>query len=260
MSACKVMGGNQYLGLVAGGIVINLGGLAGASMGFLGLTFTNGRGGTLSALAAGALIAIVERWIKKRTPDALKVHLPSLGAIVVVGLLTMLRLVGQLDLPGLMLNASVLTQQQVEHQVKLLRAQYPNLRLRGHHNYYPLPESGLSLGFLLRRTRQYTALGIPVTACVAAHHAPRLPLACGLPTVEAYRTLHPGEAALRLVTTGVIDDVLIGDPFASGDELAGVALACGGGVPVLRVRPDDGVTAQERRIAFAAPHHANTLF
>ena len=168
----------------------------------------------------------------------------------------MLRLVGQLDLPGLMLNASVLTQQQVEHQVKLLRAQYPNLRLRGHHNYYPLPESGLSLGFLLRRTRQYTALGIPVTACVAAHHAPRLPLACGLPTVEAYRTLHPGEAALRLVTTGVIDDVLIGDPFASGDELAGVALACGGGVPVLRVRPDDGVTAQERRIAFAAPHHA----
>lgn len=89
MSACKVMGGNPYLGLVAGGIVINLGGLAGASMGFLGLTFTNGRGGTLSALAAGALIAIVERWIKKRTPDALKVHLPSLGAIVVVGLLTM---------------------------------------------------------------------------------------------------------------------------------------------------------------------------
>ena len=168
----------------------------------------------------------------------------------------MLRLVGQLSLPGLMLNASVLTQQQVEHQVKLLRAQYPNLRLRGHHNYYPLPESGLSPGFMLRRTRQYTALGIPVTACVAAHHARRLPLACGLPTVEAYRTLHPGEAAFRLVSTGVVDDVLIGDPFASEDELAGVALACRGGVPVLRVQLDVGVPAQEQQIAFAAPHHA----
>lgn len=89
VSACKVMGGNPYLGLVAGGIVINVGGLAGASMGIMDLTFTNGRGGTLAALAAGALIAVVERWIKKHTPDALKVHLPSLGAIVIVGLLTM---------------------------------------------------------------------------------------------------------------------------------------------------------------------------
>lgn len=168
----------------------------------------------------------------------------------------MLRLVGQLGLPGLMLNASVLTRQQVEHQVKLLRARYPNLQLRGHHNYYPLPESGLSLGFAAQRARQYAAFGIPVTACVAAHHAPRLPLACGLPTVETTRTLHPGEAALQLVATGVIDDVLIGDPFASEDELAGVALACRGGVPVLRVQPEDGATAQERQIAFAAPHHA----
>ncbi len=87
--AARVMGGNMYLGLVAGGIVTNVGGLAGAAMGFMGLTFVNGRGGTLAALAAGALIAVVEKWIKKHCPDALAVHLPSLGAIVVVGLITM---------------------------------------------------------------------------------------------------------------------------------------------------------------------------
>lgn len=87
--AARVMGGNIYLGLVAGGIVTNVGNLAGASMGLFGLTFLNGRGGTLAALAAGALIAVVERWIKKRCPDALKIHLPSLGSIVVVGLATM---------------------------------------------------------------------------------------------------------------------------------------------------------------------------
>ena len=88
MQAAKVMGGNPYLGLVAGGIIINLGSLAGMEMGFLGLTFANGRGGTLAALAAGAMIAVVEREVKKRIPDALKVHVPSIVSIVVVGLIT----------------------------------------------------------------------------------------------------------------------------------------------------------------------------
>lgn len=88
MSAAKVMGGNPYLGLVAGGIIINLGALAGTGMGFLGLVFTNGRGGTLAALAAGALIAVVEREIKKRVPDALKIHVPALLSIIIVGLIT----------------------------------------------------------------------------------------------------------------------------------------------------------------------------
>jgi sucrose PTS system EIIBCA or EIIBC component len=89
MQSAKVMGGNPYLGLVAGGIVTNVAGLNGAAMGFLGLTFLSGRGGTLAALAAGALIAVVEKWIKKRTPDALRVHFPALVSVVVVGLITL---------------------------------------------------------------------------------------------------------------------------------------------------------------------------
>lgn len=89
VQSAKVMGGNPYLGLVAGGIVTNVGGLAGVPMGFLGLTFVNGRGGTLAAMAAGVLIAIVEKWIKKHCPDALKVHFPALGSVVIVGLITL---------------------------------------------------------------------------------------------------------------------------------------------------------------------------
>lgn len=87
MSAAKVMGGNPYLGLVAGGIIINLGGLVGTN-GLFGVSIVNGRGGTLAALFAGALIAIVERKIRKHVPDALKIHIPPLVSIVVVGLLT----------------------------------------------------------------------------------------------------------------------------------------------------------------------------
>ncbi|NCB32661.1 MAG: hypothetical protein EOM64_02055 [Erysipelotrichia bacterium] len=89
MQAAKVMGGNPYLGLVAGGIIINLGSLAGTDMGIFGLKFTNGRGGTLAALAAGALIAWLEIRIKKHTPDALKIHMPSLLAIIITGLVTL---------------------------------------------------------------------------------------------------------------------------------------------------------------------------
>ena len=88
MSAAKVMGGNPYLGLIAGGIITNLGSLAGMEVGILGLVFTNGRGGTLAALAAGALIAVVKRGVKKRVRDALTIHVPSLISIIIVGLVT----------------------------------------------------------------------------------------------------------------------------------------------------------------------------
>lgn len=85
-SAAKVMGGNPYLGLVAGGIVSNLGSLAGTP-GLFGTTITNGRGGTLAALLGGVLIAVVEKSVRKHTPNALKIHIPPLVSIVVVGMI-----------------------------------------------------------------------------------------------------------------------------------------------------------------------------
>lgn len=86
-SAAKVMGGNPYLGLVAGGIIINLGSLAG-TQGLFGVTIVNGRGGTLAALGAGILIAVIEKNVKKHCPDSLKIHVPPVVSIIVVGLLT----------------------------------------------------------------------------------------------------------------------------------------------------------------------------
>lgn len=86
--AAKVMGGNPYLGLVAGGIVTNVAGLNGVAMGFLGLSFVSGRGGTLAAIAAGALIAVVEKKVKKHTPNAFRIHFPALVSVVFVGIVT----------------------------------------------------------------------------------------------------------------------------------------------------------------------------
>lgn len=89
MSACKGLGGNPYLGLVGGGIVTSVGALEGAPMGFMDLTFANGRGGVMAALFAGALMAIVEKWVRKRVPDSLSIHVPSLVSIVLVGMVTL---------------------------------------------------------------------------------------------------------------------------------------------------------------------------
>ena len=86
-SAAKTMGGNPYLGLVAGGIIINLGSLAGTE-GLFGVIVKNGRGGTLAALAAGALIAVVEKKVREKCPNALRIHIPPLVSILVVGLVT----------------------------------------------------------------------------------------------------------------------------------------------------------------------------
>lgn len=167
-----------------------------------------------------------------------------------------LRLAHALALPGLMLNASVLTAQEAAAQCALLRREAPDLRLRAHHNFYPLPGSGLSMGLLRERSGAWRTLDVPVTACVAAHAAPRLPLCAGLPTVEALRDLPSGPAALQLLATGVVDDILIGDPFASEQELVGTALACGRQPVCLGVVCEKQATPEERRIVFAASHRA----
>lgn len=87
ISAAKVMGGNPYLGLVAGGIISNLGNLQNTE-GLFGITIQNGRGGTMAALASGALIAFVEKKVSKKVPNTLRIHIPPLVAILTVGLFT----------------------------------------------------------------------------------------------------------------------------------------------------------------------------
>lgn len=84
--AAKVMGANQFVGMAVGAIIGNVGLLNGVSMGFLDLSFRNGMGGTLAALCGGILVALVEKYVNKITPNSLKVHVPSLIAVTVSGL------------------------------------------------------------------------------------------------------------------------------------------------------------------------------
>lgn len=159
-----------------------------------------------------------------------------------------------LCVPGFMVNASVLDADELEKIVPLLRDTL-QVRVRAHHNFYPRPETGLSEEFMTARSLQYKKFGIPVTACVASLREPRVPLKAGLPTVEAHRAMPCGLAARKLLATGVVDSILIGDSFASERELQDVRDACSNAPVRLRLTPSVTLSEQEHRIIYAGVHH-----
>jgi hypothetical protein len=96
-------------------------------------------------------------------------------------------------------------------------------RLRACHNFYPRPETGLSYRLFTERSQLFRSYGIPVAAFIASHHNPRGPIYEGVPTLEQHRYLNPVTAAKHFLASKLVDAVLFGDPFASPEELAGVA-------------------------------------
>lgn len=122
------------------------------------------------------------------------------------------------------------------------------------HNYYPRPETGLSLAWVIERSRLARRFGLPVMAFVASRHGRRGPLHRGLPTVESHRDISPGRAAAILWATGCIDTVLCGDPGPSGDELRAIAAEAEIGALPLRVVPAPGLGSEERRLLFEVVH------
>lgn len=128
-------------------------------------------------------------------------------------------------------------------------------RLESCHNYYPRPETGLSISDLVSSSRAFTGQGLRVSAFVAGSGARRGPIFAGLPTVEKHRRLPAGRAAAELWATGAVQTVLFGDPFATEQELQAVAQVCGvqPSVP-LRARLRPGISDVERQIALGPTH------
>lgn len=102
----------------------------------------------------------------------------------------------------------------------------PNFRrLTGCHNFYPQPFTGLDLAYFLSCTRKYKEMGLRTGAFISSQIAEDGPhtFNCGLPTLEMHRKLPLITQAKHLVATGMIDDIIIGNAFASDEELKEVA-------------------------------------
>ncbi|GFP77500.1 DUF871 domain-containing protein [Clostridium fungisolvens] len=98
----------------------------------------------------------------------------------------------------------------------------PNLEnLYGCHNFYPHVYTGLSYEHFLKCSIQFREFGLKTAAFVnseTADHGP-WPVSEGLCTLEEHRTLPITVQAKHLFATGLIDDVIIANAFASEEEL-----------------------------------------
>ena len=93
--------------------------------------------------------------------------------------------------------------------------------LYGCHNFYPHVYTGLSYDHFLKSSKQFKELGIKTAAFVNAPSAEfgPWPVSEGLCTLEMHRDMPIEVQAKHLFATGLIDDVIIANCFASEEEL-----------------------------------------
>lgn len=106
------------------------------------------------------------------------------------------------------LNASTLTEEQLE---KLVTDGLNLSRTEAWHNFYPRPETGLSLENLQQRNLWLKNKGLTTMAFIPGDHKLRGPLFQGLPTLEDHREASPFAAFMDLREKGFVDKILVGD-------------------------------------------------
>lgn len=103
----------------------------------------------------------------------------------------------------------------------ILSYQANTSNLIGCHNFYPHRYTGLSRAHFIKCSEQFKQQNLRTAAFVsssAADHGP-WPVNEGLCTLEEHRCLPVEVQAKDLFQTGLIDDVIIGNAFASDEEL-----------------------------------------
>lgn len=121
------------------------------------------------------------------------------------------------------------------------------------HNYFPRPETGISLKRLIATARDLRPYGVRIGAFVASRHVRRGPVCEGLPTIEDFRLAPCGDAAQVLFASHAVDAVMLGDPSLDAAELADLQAATGRDVVQIRARRT-GVPSEAERQVMEAIH------
>ena len=125
----------------------------------------------------------------------------------------------------------------------------------GCHNFYPHKYSGIGYEHFMKCNRQFKQYGIRTAAFVsskAAQYGP-WPVSEGLCTLEEHRNLPIQVQAKHLFSTGLIDDVLIANSFASEEEMKALSEVDPYKL-TLKVNLDDKISNLERDIVLNRPH------
>ncbi|WP_179395341.1 DUF871 domain-containing protein [Lacticaseibacillus absianus] len=143
------------------------------------------------------------------------------------------------------------------HYIDNIMSFSPNRdNLLGSHNFYPHRYSGLGQDFFEFATAMYTRYDLNTAAFVNAHAATfgPWPTQDGLCTLEAHRDLPLATQIKHYVLMDSINDVIIGNAYASEAELKAAHDAFYADYPALRVIPAADSTALERELMFANAH------
>ncbi|MGA9173995.1 MAG: DUF871 domain-containing protein [Thermoactinomyces sp.] len=138
---------------------------------------------------------------------------------------------------------------------QILSYQPKRENLLGCHNFYPHRYTGLAYDYFLRCSQQFKERGIRTAAFVnsqAASFGP-WPVTEGLCTLEMHRTLPIDVQAKHLFATGLIDDVIIGNAYASEEELKALSQIDPDRL-TFTVELNEGITDLERKIVLEEPH------
>lgn len=128
--------------------------------------------------------------------------------------------------------------------------------LLGSHNFYPHRYSGLGYQHFVDCSNQFRDYNINTMAFVNSHDATfgPWPTSDGLCSLEDHRDLEIATQVKHLVLTGLIDDITIGNAYASETELKAMADAFTAEYPTIKVDVAADITEDEKMVLFDSLH------
>lgn len=124
------------------------------------------------------------------------------------------------------------------------------------HNFYPQKYTGLGWNKFMEFTNKYKALGLPVAAFVSSNNENTFgpwPVYKGLPTCEIHRGLPIDLQVRHLLATKKIDDILIGNAYATEEELKAIAEVDKTKI-MFKMDIAEDITDEEKNIIYNYPH------
>lgn len=80
------------------------------------------------------------------------------------------------------------------------------------HNFYPRPETGMSLDYYREKNKFYKSHGVRTGGFIPSHNEPRGPMKAGLPSIEAHRYAPVSVAVAEMIADDLTDIIYFGDP------------------------------------------------
>jgi hypothetical protein len=141
--------------------------------------------------------------------------------------------------------------------VDVIMSYSPNTEmLLGSHNFYPHRYTGLGFEHFKYCTEKFKKYGLNTLAFVNSQTATfgPWPASDGLCSLEMHRDLPIATQVKHLKWMGGIDDIIIGNCYASQEELEAMAKAFFSPMPVLLAETASDITADERVCLFEFDH------